>query len=495
MSKTFVGIDLTTVNSGQSLKYENGDWVAYSVSGISYSGITTSSDSYQNLVLDLTTGLIATEPIYNVLTDVIEKTIQTPPTGNTLDDAYIIPSGSTGDWSGQTNNVAMWDGSMWGYYTPQPLDITTVLTGTEAGIYKFSGGTWILKTQPVSTSWLPIGNALTSTGKIGSTTNYDVQFISNNIVRGVLLKDGRFGFGQISPNTTVDINGSFSIRNNVATSIGVTGIISSVSSAVFISGYSTPVLNGLDAGSAGKIIYIGNKCGVDITIKDNNTGTTASYRIMTGVGDVILKNNNIIQCQYDSIVSRWRLIGKNKIDYNTDITNLPTLNFVSKTGDTMTGSLYLPYLSATTISATTITINNKYSLPTISGASGYVLTSNGNGTTTWSAATSAGLTIQPFITLVSGATTVWNLSSSTNAQVTISGNTILSINNTQNGIYGTIKIIQGTSGNTLTLPANSKVANGGSGQILLSSLVGSVDILSFVHDGTNYWWNAGYNYN
>ncbi len=158
----------------------------------------------------------------------------------------------------------------------------------------------------------------------------------------------------------------------------------------------------------------------------------------------------------------------------------------------MTGSLTLPYLTATTIS--TITINNKYSLPITSGTSGQVLTSNGDGTTAWSAVTSGGLTIQPFTILTSGATTVWNLSSSTNAQVTISGNTILTINNVQNGIYGTIKIIQGTSGNTITLPANSKVTNGGSGQIILSSPVGSVDILSFVHDGTNYWWNAGYNY-
>jgi len=109
-------------------------------------------------------------------------------------------------------------------------------------------------------------------------------------------------------------------------------------------------------------------------------------------------------------------------------------------------------------------------LPTIGGVHGEVLTYDTHGITTWSAATSAGLTIQPFITLVSGATTTWNLSSSTNAQVTISGNTILAINNAQNGIYGIIKIIQGTSGNTLTLPANSKVANGGSGQIKLGKV-------------------------
>jgi hypothetical protein len=345
MSKTFVGVDLTTVNSGQSLKYENGDWVAYSVTGLSYSGITTSSDSYTNLVMDLTTGLIATEPIYNVLTDVIEKTIQTPPTGNTLDDAYIVPSGSTGEWSGQTNNVAIWDGSIWEYYIPQSSDVTTVLTGVQAGIYKFSGGTWNLKTQPVATSWIPIGNALTSTGKIGTTTNYDVNFISNNIVRGGLSKSGRFGFGNTSPNTTVDINGSFAIRNSVVTSIGSTGLIRSVSGSIFITGYVTPIFTGLDSGSNGKLIYVGNKSGVDIILKEQYTGVTASYRIITGVGDLIFKNNTIINLQYDTISSKWRIIGKNKIDYNTDVDNLPEI-IISKTYS----ELYLMYTGSTLIS-------------------------------------------------------------------------------------------------------------------------------------------------
>jgi len=74
-----------------------------------------------------------------------------------------------------------------------------------------------------------------------------------------------------------------------------------------------------------------------------------------------------------------------------------SLNYVSRTGDTMTGTLRLPILTATTvtstnltgatllattISATTIKINN-YTLPSASGTSGYVIMSSGS-TSYWS---------------------------------------------------------------------------------------------------------------
>jgi len=104
--------------------------------------------------------------------------------------------------------------------------------------------------------------------------------------------------------------------------------------------------------------------------------------------------------------------------------------------------------------------------------------------------------IQAFDTLTYGTTTVWNLTSSTNAEVTLTGNiTTLTINDVQDGMYGTLKLIQGGSGGySITLPANSKVANRKSGSIVLSTEVGDIDILSFVYDGTDFLWNVGYNY-
>jgi len=44
-------------------------------------------------------------------------------------------------------------------------------------------------------NWKTTGNSLTAAGKLGTTNLQDVQFISNNVVNGLLNKNGRWGFG------------------------------------------------------------------------------------------------------------------------------------------------------------------------------------------------------------------------------------------------------------------------------------------------------------
>lgn len=98
-------------------------------------------------------------------------------------------------------------------------------------------------------------------------------------------------------------------------------------------------------------------------------------------------------------------------------------------------------------------------------------------------------------TLTDGATITWDLKTSTMATVTIAGNRTLAFTNPVRGYY-TLKVIQGSGGShALTLPAGSKVANGGGGAVTLSTAASAVDILTFWYDGTNYWWNVGLNYN
>lgn len=80
------------------------------------------------------------------LDPVIENTITDPLTLNLeYGDSYLVPIGGLGVWTGQDNNIATWDGTDWVYYTPIIGDITTVLTGTNAGnVYEFDGTTWTL---------------------------------------------------------------------------------------------------------------------------------------------------------------------------------------------------------------------------------------------------------------------------------------------------------------------------------------------------------------
>jgi hypothetical protein len=104
--------------------------------------------------------------------------------------------------------------------------------------------------------------------------------------------------------------------------------------------------------------------------------------------------------------------------------------------------------------------------------------------------------VSPVQTLTDGATITWNMSSGSNATVTLGGNRTLFITGITAGTYGTLKVVQDATGSrTITLPAGSKVIGGGAGAVTLTTTASAIDILTFFYDGINYFWNIGKNYN
>lgn len=96
-------------------------------------------------------------------------------------------------------------------------------------------------------------------------------------------------------------------------------------------------------------------------------------------------------------------------------------------------------------------------------------------------------------TLTEGTPVTWSVLSGYNATITLTGNRILSITDAANGMSGCLIVKQGTTGgHTLTLPSGSKLL--GATSLTLTSATGSVDILTFSYDGTNYYWSQGANY-
>ncbi len=92
-----------------------------------------------------------------------------------------------------------------------------------------------------------------------------------------------------------------------------------------------------------------------------------------------------------------------------------------------------------------------------------------------------------FQTLVDGATIAWTYSYGYNAKVTLGGNRALSIIGATSGDYGTLFVIQdsGTQ-RRINFGATDKF---GSATYSFSSGTSSVDIYTWVYDGTNYYWN------
>ena len=95
-------------------------------------------------------------------------------------------------------------------------------------------------------------------------------------------------------------------------------------------------------------------------------------------------------------------------------------------------------------------------------------------------------------TLTEASPVVWNMLTGYNATITLTGNRTLSITNIANGMSGCLIVKQNAGGCTLTLPTGSKLQ--GATALTLTSAAGSVDILTFTYDGTNYWWSQGANY-
>ncbi|KAF2329012.1 hypothetical protein [Flavobacterium daemonense] len=101
--------------------------------------------------------------------------------------------------------------------------------------------------------------------------------------------------------------------------------------------------------------------------------------------------------------------------------------------------------------------------------------------------------ISPVQTVVGG---TWDLSKGANAKWSLAaGANTLSLTNMKAGMYGTI-IVTNTGTSTITFGGGvNKVINGGGGVVSLTPIANAVDVLSFMYDGSTFWWTVGNNYN
>jgi hypothetical protein len=137
----------------------------------------------------------------------------------------------------------------------------------------------------------------------------------------------------------------------------------------------------------------------------------------------------------------------------------------------------------------------------LSAGTNIVITTGATTITISSTASGNVSNILPFTTLTyaSANAVTWNVSgTSSNAQLTLTASTTtLNFTNLRNGEYGTLILTQGTGGNkTITLGTGGthRVVLDGGGVIYLSSAASSIDIISFVYNGTTLFWTYGVRY-
>jgi len=78
-----------------------------------------------------------------MMLSVINRTTATPPGSPTNGDRYIVAASPTGVWVGHTNDIALWNGAAWVFYTPSKGWLAYSVADDKH--YRFgASSTWVL---------------------------------------------------------------------------------------------------------------------------------------------------------------------------------------------------------------------------------------------------------------------------------------------------------------------------------------------------------------
>jgi hypothetical protein len=130
------------------------------------------------------------------------------------------------------------------------------------------------------------------------------------VVNGPVPAFGKVVIGAASTDLRLDVNGDFGLRSS--TPAAFTGTQNDLSlgrnTFVRLSGSSTPIVTGISANNQnGKILILANVGATAIQINNQDSGSTATNRILTGTGaNISLAADAALMFIYDATTARWR---------------------------------------------------------------------------------------------------------------------------------------------------------------------------------------------
>jgi glycyl-tRNA synthetase alpha subunit len=345
-----------------------------------------------------------------------------------------------------------------------PLTLNGVQVGsTSDSILTIASGT--VRKLPFSTltsgaSWSLTGNAGTNylTNFLGTTDITSLRFRTDNIMGMILDSLGNVGIGT-APGFTAG-----TAQEKLLVDAGTTSSFNAIVSRGTINNY------------------------FQLNIQNLSSGTSASSDVVA-TADNGNESVNFVDLGINSSTNTQNIMGAADDAYLYTTGN----NFLIGTG---TVSKALVFLTGGTTQSTNerMRIDGTGNVAVGKTSATYKVDVHGRGN--FDSTLNAPAYSSTFQTLTFGTTTIWDQTKGATAAVTLTANASLSITNDVAGMYGLIRITQDATGSrTLTLPAGSKVINGGGGVLALTTTAGATDVLSYFYDGTNYYWTVGYNYN
>ncbi len=159
-------------------------------------------------------------PDKNDLGTVLEVNLNTPPGSPAFQDAYIIGTSPTGDWAGQNNDLAVFNGSSWVFY--DTVEGNFVFDSDTSQQQIFNGTTWGATASVTYSDGESIddnnGNELITFGVVGSAVN-DIKLTNAITTAGptlaangddanIDLNINAKGSGVVKLGSDLDLNGN-----------------------------------------------------------------------------------------------------------------------------------------------------------------------------------------------------------------------------------------------------------------------------------------------
>jgi hypothetical protein len=137
----------------------------------------------------------------------------TPPVAPTLNQLYIVGPTPTGDWVGQNNNLARWDGAAWVFEAPR--DKAAHLVEAELATYSWNGTRWV-KVATASSSGSAAAGDIWTVGSIQQSILTEPQWTNALGTEAIkwAIADGRDVTGSkyatLTGNSTIpDLRGAY----------------------------------------------------------------------------------------------------------------------------------------------------------------------------------------------------------------------------------------------------------------------------------------------
>lgn len=190
--------------------------------------------------------------------------------------------------------------------------VSGVASGTVRGFMEASGSAAVgdlLGEARANKFVVYSSSTMTDTFLLGSNGAADLAFATNQVRAITIDQTQQVCIGDTTPAIGLDVNDDFGTRMTTDVGAGALDDISTANTS-YVNFTAATSISGFANGADGKRLTIQNTSGAQFNILNNNVGSIAANRIMTGTGGTVaLPDDGALELVYDDANSLWMIAG------------------------------------------------------------------------------------------------------------------------------------------------------------------------------------------